>query len=368
MLLIDLGQNEEVVRAKVRVMGIGGGGCNAISYMFEHGFKEEPNVRTIAANTDSKALSITRADDTIELGEKKFRGLGVGGDAEKGRQALEESADRIKKFIKGADLLILVATLGGGTGTGGIPVAAKIAKEMDTLTVAVVTLPFEFEGRIRRAKADKAVKELEGVVDTLLIIEDDKLLSLTTKEIPFKEGFNLADRALFKSVKGITDTIFNVGHVNVDFADLKSILREGGKAIMGSGKGTGENALIDAVVEAVSNPLIQGGSIIGASKILANFQGKEDKISLVGVKESVDKIKELTGADRHNVEIFFGISSVRKDEKIEGDVEVTVIATSGRGVGAAEAKPDDDMLDAEKPPYLNDDSDINTPPYMKDND
>ncbi len=311
------------VPAKLKIMGIGGGGSNVITYIYKQNL---PYGTLIAANTDAKALSITLAHKKITIGE----GLGAGGNPEKGREAMEASIDQIKELLEDTDLLMLVATLGGGTGTGGIPVVAELAKEMGILTIAIVTLPFNFEGKIKMKKALNALEKLEGTVDTLLVIEDQKLIEITPDDLSYEEAFHIADDMLYQAVRGITSIIFRVGMVNVDFADLKKTIENGGRAIMGSATGTGENAVMEAVEKAINNPLLKDETMINARNILAYFTGRSDRMSLRRIEEAVNHIKELTNTTESEHEVIFGIGDFPYGENPSYDVEVTIIATSGR--------------------------------------
>ncbi len=324
MYIIDEDNNSNNdVPAKLKIMGIGGGGSNVITYIYKQNL---PYGTLIAANTDAKALSITLAHKKITIGE----GLGAGGDPEKGRQAMEESLDRVKELLEDTDLLMLVATLGGGTGTGGIPVVAKLAKEMGILTIAIVTLPFKFEGNKKMKKALRALNELEGTVDTLLVIEDQKLIEITPEDLSYEEAFHIADDMLYQAVRGITSIIFRVGMVNVDFADLRKTIERGGRAIMGSATGTGENAVMEAVEKAINNPLLKDGTMINARNILAYFTGRAERMSLRKIEEAVNYIKELTNTEDNEHEVIFGIGDFPYGEAPDYDVEVTIIATSGK--------------------------------------
>ncbi len=323
MFIIDDSSGNQDVPAKLKIMGIGGGGSNAITYMYKQNLS---NSYLIAANTDAKALSITLAHKKITLGE----GLGAGGDPEKGKAAMETSLEEVKETIKDTDLLILIATLGGGTGTGGIPVVANLARELGILTIAIVTLPFAFEGKKRMKKALTALEKLEDLVDTLLVIEDEKLIEIAPQGLSYEEAFHIADNMLYQAVRGITSIIFRVGVVNVDFADLEATLKEGGRAIMGSGTGRGENAVMEAVEQAINNPLLKDGTMINARNILAYFTGIPERMPLKKIQDAVNYIKEITNTTDEEHEVFFGIGNFPYGEEPDYDVEVTIIATRGK--------------------------------------
>ena len=315
---------EQNVPANLKVLGIGGGGSNVITYIYKQNLK---NAYLIAANTDQKALSVTLAHEKIILGT----GLGAGGDPEKGKTAMEASSEKMKKTLEGTDLLILIATLGGGTGTGGIPVVAELAKQMGILSIGIVTLPFPFEGKKRMKKALSALEELEDRVDTLLVIENGKLLEIASEDISHEEAFHIADNMLYYAVRGITSIIFQVGYVNVDFADLETTIKNGGRAIMGSGVGKGENAVLDAVKQAIDNPLIKDGTMINAKNILVSFTGVSKKMTLKKINEAINYIKERTNAiDNENEEVIFGTGKFPYGQEPDYDVEVTIIATQGK--------------------------------------
>lgn len=322
-LINESNNNNEGVNAKLKIFGIGGGGSNAITYIYKqnlsHGY-------LVAANTDKKALSITLAHKKITLGE----GLGAGGDPEKGRKAMEDSIEEVKSTLEGTNLLILIATLGGGTGTGGIPVVARLAKDMKILTIGIVTLPFAFEAKIRMTKALKVLDELEETLDTLLVIENQKLIEIAPSDISHKQAFHIADNTLYQAVRGIISIIYQVSYINVDFADLATTIKNGGRAIMGSGTGKGENAIMEAVEEAIDNPLIKDGTMINAKNILVSFTGRENKMPIKKMEEAINYIKERTNAKEEECEVFWGVGSFPYGEEPDHDVEVTIIATRGK--------------------------------------
>ena len=255
--------------AVIKVVGVGGGGTNAVNRMVDAGVT---GVEFVAVNTDAQALLMCEADVKIHIGAKATRGLGAGADPVVGREAAMETRDELKEALKGADMIFVTAGEGGGTGTGGAPIVAEIAKELEALTVGVVTRPFAFEGRRRAQQAEVGINELADKVDTLIVIENDRLLQVVEKKTPLSEAFKLADDILRQGVQGITDLITVPGIVNLDFADVRTIMRDAGSALMGIGASTGENRATEAARTAVSSPLLES-SIEGATGILLNISG-----------------------------------------------------------------------------------------------
>ena len=254
--------------AVIKVVGVGGGGTNAVNRMVDAGLT---GVEFVAVNTDAQALEICEADVKIHIGAKATRGLGAGADPEVGREAATESRDELKESLKGADMIFVTAGEGGGTGTGGAPIVAEIARELEALTVGVVTRPFSFEGRRRQQQAEQGIAELADKVDTLIVIENDRLLQVVEKKTPLSDAFKMADDILRQGVQGITDLITVPGIVNLDFADVRTIMRDAGSALMGIGSGQGENRAGEAARHAVSSPLLES-SIEGATGILLEHQ------------------------------------------------------------------------------------------------
>ncbi|NNL64838.1 MAG: cell division protein FtsZ, partial [Myxococcales bacterium] len=306
------------LKANIKVVGVGGGGGNAINTMITSGLG---GVEFIAANTDSQALDFNRASNKMQLGTEVTRGLGCGANPEKGRDSAEEVRDRIHDQLAGADMVFVTAGLGGGTGTGAAPVVAQIARDVGALTVAVVTKPFTFEGKVRQRHADRGLDELHSVVDTLITIPNDRLLSLAGKSTAMKDAFRLADDVLLNAVKGISDLITVHGLVNLDFADVRTIMNEMGMALMGTGISSGDDRAAEAARAAISSPLLEDLSIEGARGVLINISGSDD-LTLFEVNEASMVIQEAAHEDAN---IIFG--AVIDDEIPEGEVRVTVIAT-----------------------------------------
>ena len=310
---------------KIKVIGVGGGGNNAVNRMI---YANITSASFIAINTDKQALLMSKAPSRLQIGEKLTRGLGAGADPEIGRKAAEESRALIEEVLKDTDLVFVTAGMGGGTGTGAAPVVASIAKEMGILTIAVVTKPFRFEGRKRMENAELGIKELKGVVDTLVVIPNDKLLTIVPKNTPIIEAFKTADDVLRQGIQGISDLIVTSALINLDFADVKTIMKNKGLAHMGLGRGKGENRTIEAVRQAVSSPLLET-SIEGATGIILNIKGSPN-LTLDEVYESADLVKEVVDP---SCNIIFG-SGI--DPKMEDEVEITVIATGFNGTSVSD--------------------------------
>ena len=311
--------------AKLRVLGIGGGGNNAINNMIEAGLR---GVEFIAANTDLQALENSKARVHLQLGRNLTRGLGAGADPEVGRQAALEDREKVKELLTGSDMVFITAGLGGGTGTGGAPIVAEVAKEVGALTVAVVTKPFDFEGKRRMQQALEGVEELKKVVDTLIVIPNTRLRSLAPKNARFTEMLKKADEVLLYAVKGISDLIISPGRINLDFADVRTIMSEMGVALMGTGQASGDERALQAAQKAISNPLLEDISIDGAHGVLVNITGSED-MTIDEISEASSFIQEAAHDDAN---IIWGTVV---DESLGQDIRVTVIAT---GIGAAQEK------------------------------
>ena len=303
--------------AKIRVVGIGGGGGNAVSSMVES--KEIKGVEFVVINTDSQALLNSQAPTKVQIGEKLTKGLGSGANPQIGKQAAEESREKIKEVLLDSDMVFLTAGMGGGTGTGGAPIIAEIAKEMDILTVAVVTKPFLFEGTKRMVVAEEGIEELKEKVDTLIIIPNQRLLEIIEKELSLLESFRMADSVLSHGVKGISDLITTPGLINVDFADVKSIMRNAGNTLMGIGEGEGKNRAQTAARNAISSPLLEI-DIEGAKGILFNITGGED-LTMSEVNQAAEIITKAADAD---ADIIFGTVI---DKSLADQIKITVIAT-----------------------------------------
>ncbi|HVA44663.1 MAG TPA: cell division protein FtsZ [Acidimicrobiales bacterium] len=312
--------------AVIKVVGIGGGGVNAVNRMIDAGLK---GVEFIAVNTDAQALLMSDADVKLDIGRALTRGLGAGSDPEIGRQAAEEHRDEIEEVLKGADMVFITAGKGGGTGTGGAPVVAEIAKGLGALTIGVVTRPFAFEGRRRAVQADAGIQRLKEKVDTLIIIPNDRLLTVSNDKTSMVNAFKMADEILLQGVQGITDLITTPGLINTDFADVKMIMSNAGTAIMGIGTASGEGRAVNAARAAITSPLLEA-SIEGARGILLNIAGGTD-LGLFEVNEAAEIIHGVAHPDAN---IIFG--SVI-DDAMGDEVRVTVIAA---GFERWEERPD----------------------------
>ncbi len=315
---IEMVENES--SAKIKVIGIGGGGGNAINDMIK---AQLVGVDFLSANTDSQALTRNQAPVKLNLGMALTKGLGAGGDPEVGRNAALEDADVLREALKGADMVFITSGMGGGTGTGGVPVVAEICKDLGALTVAVVTKPFFFEGRKRLRQAEAGIEATKKVVDTLITIPNDRLLSVAPKNTPAMEVFRMANEVLVYAVKGISDLIMVTGHINVDFADVRSIMSEMGMALMGTGISSGNNRAIEAAQKAISSPLLEDLSIRGARGILINITSGME-VSLDELKDAAALIQEEAHEDAN---IIWGWVV---DEGLADEVRVTVIGT---GIG-----------------------------------
>ncbi|MGA2025823.1 MAG: cell division protein FtsZ [Syntrophobacteraceae bacterium] len=319
-------------RAKITVLGIGGGGGNAINNMIN---AELEGVHFIAANTDWQVLEKNLAPTKIQLGTNLTKGLGAGGQPEMGAKATQEDVDRIRQALTGSDMVFITAGLGGGTGTGGAPIVAQICKEIGALTVAVVTKPFLVEGKVRLRHADEGLKALQDNVDTLITIPNNRLLCLADKKSTFLEMIKRADDVLLYAVKGVSDLIIKQGYINVDFNDVKTVMGEMGLALMGTGVGRGENRAAEAVQQAISSPLLEDISIHGARAALINISAGPD----LGMHEFEEALAIIQKEVTDEANIILGMVI---DEKMEDEIRVTVIATGIGKVGqkkAAEASP-----------------------------
>lgn len=303
--------------AVIKVFGMGGGGGNAINTMIEEGLK---GVEFLAANTDAQALSRNLAPLKIQLGASLTKGLGAGANPDVGRQAALEDRDLLREALQGADMVFLTAGLGGGTGTGGAPVLAEVAREVGALTVAVVTRPFSFEGATRRRQAETGLKELRGIVDTLIVVPNEKLLLIAGKEMRFVEAFRKVDEVLYQAVRGISELVTNPGYINLDFADVKAIMSSSGVALMGTGAASGQNRAMAAAEKAISSPLLEDVSIRGARGVLINITAGPS-LCLNEVNEAASLVQEEADDEAN---IIFGTVI---DEAMGEELKVTVIAT-----------------------------------------
>lgn len=312
--------------AKIRVVGVGGGGGNAINSMIDMGLN---GVDFFVINTDLQALERSKAPNKIQVGKNLTRGLGAGADPQTGMRAVEEDRDELARALAGSDMVFVTAGMGGGTGTGGAPIVANIAKSVNALVVGIVTKPFNVEGKHRMANADAGLEELKKHVDTLIIIPNQKLISIVDRDTPLTAAFNKANEVLYNATRGISDIITVPGYVNRDFADIRTIMREAGDALMGTGRASGENRAVEAAHAAISSPLLDGVSIAGAQGVLVNVCGGPN-MSLVEADEAVQVIHDAAGEDAN---IIMGYVV---DESFEDDIMVTVIATgfNKRGIGS----------------------------------
>jgi cell division protein FtsZ len=313
--------------ARIKVVGVGGGGGNAVNTMIASGL---PGVDFIAANTDAQALKANLAPIKMQLGEKLTRGLGAGGNPEVGKRAAQEDVERIREYLSEADMIFITAGMGGGTGTGAAPVIAKVAKELGSLTVGVVTKPFTFEGKRRMKQADEGMRDLKDSVDTLIAIPNQRLLSVAGRNSSILETFKKADDVLLQAVRGISDLITVHGLINLDFADVRTIMSEMGMAMMGAAIAQGENRAVEAAQKAISSPLLEEVSIQGARGVLINITGGPD-LSLHEVNEAATLIQEEADEEAN---IIFGAVI---DESMGDEVRITVIATGfGEAIQPAE--------------------------------
>jgi cell division protein FtsZ len=335
-LIVDDGQASS---ADIKVIGVGGGGGNAINRMIA---SQVEGVQFLAANTDCQALGSNCAPLKLQLGSKLTRGLGAGGNPEVGRSSALEDTEKILESLQGADMVFVTTGLGGGTGTGAAPIIANLAREMGALVVAVVTMPFAFEGRRRRMQAEEGLAALRDVVDTVITIPNDKLLHTVENGTPINEAFMVADDILRQAVQGISDLITVPGEINLDFADVKSVMAGMGMALMGTGIADGDHRAVEAAQRAISSPLLEDASIHGARGVLINVTGGED-MSLHEVSESASIIQEASDPDAN---IIFGTVI---DRDLQGKIKVTVIATgftresaraaAGRSIGEPLSQP-----------------------------
>jgi cell division protein FtsZ len=302
--------------AKIKVIGVGGGGCNAVNRMIHSGLS---GIDFWTVNTDAQALLNTATENRLQIGQKLTRGLGAGGNPAIGQKAAEESRDEVAASLEESDLVFITAGMGGGTGTGAAPVVAEVAKESGALTVGVVTRPFTFEGRRRTGQADEGIAALQSRVDTLIVIPNDRLLSVISEQTPVQEAFQSADDILRQGVQGISDIITIPGLVNVDFADVRAVMADAGSALMGIGVGSGKSRAREAAIAAISSPLLES-SIDGASGAVFNITGGTD-LTLHEVNSAAEIIYEAVDP---NANIIFGAVI---DERMQGEVQITVIAT-----------------------------------------
>ena len=345
--------------AVIKVVGVGGGGTNAVNRMVDAGLR---GVEFIAVNTDAQALLMCDADVKIHIGSKVTRGLGAGADPAVGAAAGQESRDELKEALKGADMIFVTAGEGGGTGTGAAPIVAELGRELEALTVGVVTKPFAFEGRRRAEQAEVGIQNLRDRVDTLIVIENDRLLQVVEKRTPVTEAFRIADDILRQGVQGITDLITVPGIVNLDFADVRTIMRDAGSALMGIGTSSGENRAAEAARTAVSSPLLEA-SIDGATGILLNITGGLE----IGLFEVNEAAEVVTSAADQNANVIFGAVI---DESLTDEVRVTVIAT-GFGGRPRRRRPESTAATptttAPREPGRPSDAELEIPSFLREN-
>lgn len=317
----------ESTPAKIKVVGVGGGGCNAVNRMIDAGLQ---GVAYIAINTDKQALAKCKAETKLQIGEKLTKGLGAGGNPEIGQKSAEENLEDLSKFITGADMVFITAGMGGGTGTGAAPIVAKVAKDLGILTVGVVTRPFTFEGKKRGEHAELGIKFLKKYVDSLVIVPNDKLLETVEENTSLLEAFEMADEVLKQGIQGISELIINDALINLDFADVTTVMKDRGIAHMGVGRGSGEDRVAQAVKDAIESPLLET-SIDGAKAVLINVTGGYD----LGMLEANEAASEIEKAADSNAIIIFG-AAIKED--IKDEIFITVIATG------FEKRPSDDVL------------------------
>jgi cell division protein FtsZ len=303
--------------AVMKVIGVGGGGGNAVNRMIEEQLR---GVEFISVNTDAQALTISKADVKIQIGRKLTKGLGAGARPEIGRQAIEENREEVGGVLAGSDLVFVTCGMGGGTGTGAAPIIAQMAREMGALTVGIVTKPFLFEGKKRMKQAEMGIADLRRHVDTMIVVPNERLLAVVGKGIPFQDSLKKADEVLLQATQGIADLITRAGVINVDFADVRTIMQNGGAALMGTGVGRGENRAMEAAQQAISSPLLDNVSIAGASGVLINVIGGTD-LTLAEVTHIGEIVQDAAGDDANTI---FGATN---DPAMEGEIRVTVIAT-----------------------------------------
>jgi len=315
--------------AKIKVVGVGGAGGNAVNRMIESGFT---GVDFVAVNTDAQALGCCLAPDQVQVGRELTHGLGSGGNPEIGKRAVEEDTEAVGQMLKGADMVFIAAGMGGGTGTGGAPVVAKMARNMGALVVAVVSKPFLFEGQYRMRQAVEGLRSLREEVDTSIVIPNQRLLAVASKDTPIREAFRIADEVLLRATKGVSDLIMVPGLVNLDFADVRSVMTGMGDAVMGTGVSGGKNRSVEAAQQAISSPLLEDQSIVGAAGVLVNVTGGSD-LTLHEINEAAMIINDAIGVETN---MIFGAVI---DEGMRDEVMITVIAT-GINAERKRAKPE----------------------------
>ena len=339
--------------AKIKVIGLGGGGCNAITRMVQEGIQ---GVELIAMNTDAQALAITEAPARIQLGEKLTKGLGVGGDCNQGQKAAEESREELIEVVRGSDMVFITAGMGGGTGTGAASVIAELAKQSGALTIAVVTRPFSFEGTNRSEVAKEGIARLLGKVDTLIIIPNDRLLDICDQKAAVDNAFKMADDVLRHGVQAITEVITVPGMINLDFADVKAIMKDAGPAWMSMGIGSGKNRAVDAAREALASPLLDV-SIEGSRGVLFNIVG-DNSLTLFEVNEAAEVVKEAVDPEAN---IIFGVAH---DLNMDEQVRITLVATGfSSRTGLDESGEEDELTQMLK--SLKSEEEMDVPAFLR---
>ena len=335
--------------ANIKVVGVGGGGQNAVNRMYR---ERVPKVEYISVNTDSQALDASSVPVRLRVGDQTARGLGVGGDPAKGRQCHEEDRDEIREVLKDADLVFVAAGMGGGTGTGGAPVVAEVARSLGALTVGVVTKPFAFEGAVRKKKAIEGIEQLRNVVDTLIVIPNDRLIAVSDEQVTMDRAFKMADDVLRQGIQSIAELILIPGEINLDFADVRAVMDNAGPAWMAIGKGSGENRAAHAAEEAINSPLLEV-EITGAKGVIFNITGGTD-LTLDEVQRASEVIASTVHPDAN---IIFGTVT---DPKMENEVQVTIIASGFPVIGDFEADAESAARQA-----LEDPGSMAIPPFLR---
>ena len=343
--------------AVIKVVGVGGGGSNAVNRMIEAGLT---GIEFIVVNTDKQALDLALAEKKIQIGNTVTQGLGAGGNPEMGHRSAEESRDEIADAVAKCDLVFITAGMGGGTGTGAAPVVADIAKQSGALTIAVVTRPFHFEGQHRKNNADVGIEKLRNVVDTFIVLPNEKLLETLEKKTTFKQAFRCADDILRQGVQGITELITKAGEVNLDFADVRSVVADAGTGLMGIGIGTGERRAAEAAAGAISSPLLEN-SIHGARKLLINVTAGED-LTIGEVDEIVRIVRETAGVEELNV--FWGLVV---NPELQDEIQVTVVATGFDNKPSPSSASASPFAITPARGARNDSDDIEVPAFMRRN-
>ncbi len=323
--MLEIMSNEKLAQAKILVIGVGGAGNNAVNRMVDEAIE---GVELIGINTDKQALDLCKAATRVQIGEKLTKGLGAGAKPEVGEAAVEENRDEITELIKDTDMVFVTCGMGGGTGTGAAPVVAEIAKNLGILTVGVVTKPFMFEGKPRMNNAMRGIERLKENVDTLIIIPNDRLLQICDKRTSMRDAFRKADEVLQQGVQGITDLIFRPGLINLDFADIQTVMRDKGIAHIGIGVGNGEDKAVQAIKSAMESPLLET-TVSGATDIIINFSGD------IGIQEAYEAVSSLTEVAGNEANIIFG--TVESEEMPEDEISITIIATGLHDVSGSSA-------------------------------